>query len=88
MNKLQMNKLQKYIHDQHIEHGRSFTHLHEKVFDFMSRMTFHVMKKTGDITRMPVWKALEMSKITGMSIEEMMSEATTPEVLDVGEVRK
>jgi transposase len=75
-----MNKLQKFIEDYKTKNGSSYKHI-AKIFK-MNIQTFHMMKKDGDITRMSIRKGLEMSEITGMSIEEMMEKAEVGEVCE------
>jgi hypothetical protein len=79
-----MTKLQSFIEDLHVKGGITYKHIAENYFN-MNLQTFHAMKKTGDITSMSIRKGLEMSKITGMSIEEMMEEAPPDQVCGVGD---
>jgi len=64
-----MTGLQKYIKSQK-NRGVSYKYIQESFK--MSRQTFSKIKKTGDISSMSIRKALEISKITGLSIEGMV----------------
>jgi len=64
-----MTGLQKYIESQK-NRGVSYKYI-QGTFG-MSRQTFSQIKKTGDISSMSIRKALEISKLTGLSIEGMM----------------
>lgn len=80
----EMTNLQKFIEDIKEEYGTPYKRIAKK-FN-MNIQTFHMMKKTGDISHMSIRKGLEMSEIAGMSIEEMMEEVEVVEVED-GKVR-